>query len=95
MTTQELINKLTARFDDNRVFDLVLSPETSLRIYPKSINRADGDFLFLARSDQKKYLFAVSTDSRVSWPRGGARTRMMARLVVARIRRLPVRLASS
>ena len=66
MTTQELINKLTARFEDNRVFDLVLSPETSLRIYPKSINRAARDFLFLARSDQKKYLFVVSADSRDS-----------------------------
>ncbi len=60
MTTQQLIQKLTSEYSDNRKFTLRYSEDEAVSVYPKSINRLNDDFLFIGREESEKYLFIVS-----------------------------------
>lgn len=66
MTNEQLIQKLSSDFEDNHLFPLTLSSEEIIAVYPKSINRLNGDFLFLARKGIDKRLYIISLTGRNS-----------------------------
>lgn len=67
MTPHELSEKLSANFKDSDVFDLRISENATYQVYPKSINRLEKDFIFLARLDKDKCLVVVSFSGRDSF----------------------------
>lgn len=61
MTNEQLTIRLTTGLDpSNEPFDLPINPQMALKIYPKSINRQNDEFLFIARRGVDKYLFMIS-----------------------------------
>ena len=50
----------SAKPADNQVFPLRVSEDETIQVYPKSIFRHDGAFLFMAKRGLEKYLFVVS-----------------------------------
>lgn len=66
MKDQKLRDVLNSSYQDNQPVDIAISQESTLQIYPMSINKVGEDFLFLARSGREKYLYVVSTDGRLS-----------------------------
>jgi len=50
----------SAKAADNQVFPLRVSEDETIQVYPKSIFRHDGAFLFMAKRGLEKYLFVVS-----------------------------------
>ncbi|MFQ5824519.1 MAG: tagaturonate epimerase family protein [bacterium] len=67
MTNKQLIQKLTSNLNEaNQVFPLDLSLEETVNVYPKSINKINGDFLFIARKGIDKYLYIILLDGNKS-----------------------------
>jgi hypothetical protein len=61
LKNQQLIEKLTAvPTETGQLVDFQINSEESLKIYPRSINRQNDVFLFIARKEIEKYLFLIS-----------------------------------
>jgi hypothetical protein len=67
MTGKQLIKILSsAKQGDNQVFVLPLSADETIQVYPQSINRHGGAFLFMAKQGLEKYLYIVALDGDTS-----------------------------
>ena len=63
LTNQKLLEELTINPAENdKLLDLPVNSEETVKVYPRSVNRQQNTYLFIARSGINKYLFAFSTN---------------------------------
>ncbi|MFQ5603900.1 MAG: tagaturonate epimerase family protein [bacterium] len=62
MTKDQILKALTKSYKSNQIVPLVLSPNFQFELYPKSINRLQDAFVFLARHENGKFLYIYAED---------------------------------